>query len=417
MTDLHPHRTPSRPLLTAAGRHRLARVTRWRPRLREVPVAKLLLGGQNGMSAAAFAAALEDPLWPSRRVADGPHAGLLALATRPGGLSDAQLLATPYARMARTCIRRTGRYFAAEDAGGIVEQAREFLASGDAGDGTPPPGDLHSPPGQPVLVVPIAHSDCYQVLDGHHRVARAAAEGAVTLPVRVRRGAVTTPLQDLLGSMSWLEGGHQLYQPVDAPELAAQWPTVRCCVDRFEAMDALLRRVIGPTLSGSYLDVASCYGWFVAQMGGLGFEAEGMERDPLGATLGRLVYGLDPARIRTGDAVRLLRGTRETWDVVSCFSLLHHFVLGRGSCDEVELVRLLDRATGRVLFLDTGQDHERWFRSSLRGWDPDHIRAFLHEHTTFDQILDLGPDRDAVGPYADNYGRHLFACIRTAPVS
>jgi hypothetical protein len=323
--------------------------------------------------------------------------------------------------MARTCIRRTGRYFGAEDAAGIVAQAREFLAgdtvaeaaAGAAEDGGPRPGDLHSPPGQPVLVVPIAHSDCYQVLDGHHRVARAAAEGAMTLPVRVRRGTVTTPLQDLLQRMSWLDGGRQLYQPVDAPELAAQWPTVRCCVDRLEAMDAFLRRVIGPTLSGSYLDVASCYGWFVARMGALGFEAEGIERDPLGATLGRLVYGLDPDRIRIGDAVQLLRGTRETWDVVSCFSLLHHFVLGRGSCDEVELVRLLDKATGRVLFLDTGQEHERWFQSSLRGWNPDHIRAFLHEHTTFDRILDLGPDRDAVGPYADNYGRHLFVCVRT----
>ncbi|MCR1783706.1 class I SAM-dependent methyltransferase [Nocardioides carbamazepini] len=417
----------SSPLLTASRRHRLARVTRWRHGLRDVPVAKLLLGGQNGMTATEFAAAMEDPLWPSRRVADGPHAGLIALAAREGGLTDAQLLATPYARMARTCIRRTGRYFGADDAAGVVAQARAFLAAGDAvvdvdaeddaEVGTPSPGDLHSPPGQPVLVVPIAHSDCYQVLDGHHRVAQAAAVGAVTVPVRVRRGEVTTPLQDLLGRMSWLDGGRQLYQPVGSPELAAHWPTVRCCVDRFEAMDALLRRIVGPTLSGSYLDVASCYGWFVAEMGGLGFEAEGMERDPLGATLGRLVYGLDPARIRTGDAVRLLRGTRETWDVVSCFSLLHHFVLGRGSCDEVELVRLLDRATGRVLFLDTGQEHERWFRSSLRGWDPDHIRAFLREHTTFDQILDLGPDRDAVGPYADNYGRHLFACVRTAPAA
>ncbi|TNM36349.1 hypothetical protein FHP29_19540 [Nocardioides albidus] len=419
MTDTHLHPQRSRPaLLSAAGRHRLARVTRWHPGLREVPVEKLLLGGQNGMSAAQFAAALGDPLWPSRRVAEGPHAGLLALAASNGRLSDAQLLATPYARMARTCIRHTGRYFAAgtaDAAAGIVAQARDFLA----GD-TPTEAvsvDLHSPPGQPVLVVPIAHSDCYQVLDGHHRIARAAAAGERTMLVRVRRGEVSTPLQDLLRQMSWLEGGRQLYQPVDSPELAAQWPTVRCCEDRFEAMDAFLRRALGEPLSGSYLDVASCYGWFVARMAGLGFDADGIERDPLGPTLGRLVYGADPVRIRVGDAVNILRGTRETWDVVSCFSLLHHFVLGRGSCDEVELVRLLDRATGRVLFLDTGQDHERWFRSSLRGWNPDHIRAFLREHTTFDQILDLGPDRDAVGPYADNYGRHLFVCVRTEPRS
>ena len=93
-------------------------------------------------------------------------------------------------------------------------------------------------------------------------------------------------------------------------------------------------------LEGRYLDVASCYGWFVGQMAERGMAAEGIERDPLGATLGRLVYGVDPDRIRIGDVVDVLRGTRESWDVVSCFSLLHHFVLGRGACDEVELIRL-----------------------------------------------------------------------------
>ncbi|GAA1510117.1 ParB N-terminal domain-containing protein [Nocardioides humi] len=397
-------------LLNAPARHRLARLTRWHPGLREVPVGQLLLGGQNGMTAAQFATALGDPLWPSRRVADGPHAALLALGGTGAEPTDEEILASSYARMGRVCIRHTGRYFGATDDAGILAQARRFLDDADHAEA--PAEDLHSPPGQPVLAVPVADSHCYQVVDGHHRVAAAAAAGETTVPVRVRRGAVSTPLQDLLRKMSWLHGGRELYQPVDAPELDAHWPTVRCCTDRLEAMDAFLRRVIGPTLSGSYLDVASCYGWFVAQMAERGLDAEGMERDPLGATLGRLVYGLDPERIRIGDAVGLLRGTRETWDVVSCFSLLHHFVLGRGSCDEVELVRLLDRATGRVLFLDTGQEHERWFRSSLRGWNPDHIRRFLLENTTFSQVLDLGPDRDAVGPYADNYGRHLFACVR-----
>jgi len=416
MTDVRLQRPRAR-RLDAATRHRLARLTRWRPGLEDVPVERLLLGGQNGMTAAQFARAAGDPLWPSRRVADGPHATLLAAARTHGTLTDADILASPYARMARVCVRSTGRYFGAADDVGIVAQARAFLArdAGETADDAMPPEDLHSPSGQPVLVVPIADSHCYQVVDGHHRVASAAAAGRTTVSARVRRGAVTTPLQDLLLRMTWLHGGRELYQPVPSPELDGNWPTVRCCTDRLEAMDAFLRRVRGPRLTGSYLDVASCYGWFVAQLAALGLEAEGIERDPLGATIGRLVYGLDPDRIRTGDAVALLRSTHETWDVVSCFSLLHHFVLGRGSCDEVELVRLLDRVTGHVLFLDTGQEHERWFRSSLRGWDPSHIRSFLLEHTTFDEVLDLGPDRDAVGPYADNYGRHLFACVRSEP--
>ncbi|WP_418057704.1 hypothetical protein [Pimelobacter simplex] len=401
-------------LLSAPARHRLARITRWHPGLREVPLDRLLLGGQNGMTAAAFASALGDPLWPSRRVVDGPHAALLDLAAAggPDAVPDAEILASSYGRMARVCVRRTGRFFGATDEAGVVAQARSFLARAAGEPVDLPPGALHSPPGQPVLAVPVADSDCLQVLDGHHRVALAAAAGLSSLPVRVRRGAITTPLQDLLRAMSWLDGGRELYQPVVSPELEARWPTVRCCVDRLEAMESFLRG--RDQLAGSYLDVASCYGWFVRHLGDLGLDAEGIERDPLGATLGRIVYGLDPARIRTGDAVALLRGSHETWDVVSCFSLLHHFVLGRGSCDAVELVRLLDQATGRVLFLDTGQEHERWFRKSLRGWDPTYIREFLLEHTTFDEVLDLGPDRDAVPPYEDNYGRHLFACVRAA---
>lgn len=413
MTHVHSPRVRDA-VLTAPTRHRLARIARWHRGTVEVPLDKLLLGGQNGMTAAEFAAAYGDPLWPSHRVVEGPHAELIARARR-GPLTDEEVLTSPYGRMATACIRHTGRYFAAADRDGIVRQARQFLAYA-GGDLEPPPatGDQHSVPGVPVLVVPIADSDCFQVLDGHHRIAVRAAAGERSVAVRVRRGSVSTPLQDLLRRMSWLEGGRELYQPVPSAELEAKWPTVRRCTDRLDAMLGLLAaRGIEPAGAG-YLDVASCYGWFVARMRDHGLAAEGIERDPLGATVGRLVYGVDPSVIRLGDAESLLRTSREQWDVVSCFSLLHHFVLGRGGCDEVELVRLLDRATRRVLFLDTGQEHERWFRSSLRGWDAGRVAAFLREHTTFDEVIDLGPDQDAVAPYEDNYGRHLFACVRAA---
>jgi hypothetical protein len=386
----------------------------------DVPVDRLLLGAQNGMSASDFAAALGDPLWASRRVAEGPHAELLALG-REGELSDAAVLASSYGRMARVCIEQTGRYFATtdpDDAEGIADGARRFVrrATGRAPDPSPEPAthDHRSPEGQPVLAVPIADSDCLQVLDGHHRVAAAGARGPEMLPVRVRRGSVSTPLQELLRSMSWLGGTMELYQPLHFPELET-WPTVRRCTDRLESMRRFLATSRIGLAGTGYLDVASCYGWFVSQMAELGLDAAGIERDPLAPELGRLVYGLDPSRITVGDAVPLLRDTSRRWDVVSCFSLLHHFVLGRGECSAPELVRLLDRVTGRVLFLDTGQENERWFRSSLRGWNPSYIHDFLATHTTFDEIVDLGPDLDAVPPYEQNYGRHLFACVRNRP--
>jgi hypothetical protein len=372
-----------------------------RPWRTTVPIDRLLLGAQAGWTAREFAERTGDLLWPSTRLVDGPHVDLLR-RTDP---DDEEILASPYGRMARRCVDAGGRYFGAVDDAGIVAAARAFLA-GDGGERRPEQsGRL-----DPVLVAPIRGSDCYQVLDGHHRLARAAVRGETSADVVVKWIPVTTPLQDLLLRMSWLDGTKELYQPIDAPELAGEWTTVRRCTDRLAKMRAFLaERGVG----GSYLDVASCYGWFTAEMGKAGFDAYGIERDPLAVPLGRAVYGLRDGQISTGDAVELLTDADRTWDVVSCFSLLHHFVLGRGSVGPEELLKLLDRATGSVLFIDTGQEHEEWFRVSLAGWNAESIAEFLRRHSTFTEIIDLGPDDDARPPYAGNYGRHLFACVRS----
>ncbi|MGI8626449.1 MAG: hypothetical protein ACR2J5_07755, partial [Geodermatophilaceae bacterium] len=371
-------------------------------------------GAQNArtFSASAFAAATGNLLWPSTPVAAGPHAQLLAAADRHGqsGLSEEQILDSAYGLMALDCIWLQGRYFTATDPAGVIALARSFIASHRS---SRHPAGVNVP-AEPILVAPVRGSDCYQVLDGHHRAALAHAAGSQTVRVRAKWLPVTTPLQDLLTQMSWLDGDRQLYQPLSAPELHKSWPTVRRCTDRLEKMSGLLAaRDLLPPMTSSYLDVASCYGWFVAQMGELGYRAEGMERDPLGATLGQAAYCVEPEWILIGDCVELLGSAGRQWDVVSCFSLLHHFALGRASVGPEELLRLLDSVTGRVLFLDTGQEHEAWFAESLLGWDADYIAKVLRENTTFDEIIDLGPDLDAVPPHQDNYGRNLFACLRT----
>lgn len=65
-----------------------------------------------------------------------------------------------------------------------------------------------------------------------------------------------------------------------------------------------------------------------------------------------------------------------------------------------------------MLFLDTGQAHETWFEAKLPEWTTAGTRAFLEANTSFDEIIDLGPDDDDRPPYQGNYGRHLFACVR-----
>jgi hypothetical protein len=98
--------------------------------------------------------------------------------------------------------------------------------------------------------------------------------------------------------------------------------------------------------------------------------------------------------------------------VVLLLSVLHHCVLRRGPCGPEELLRRVDRVTGSVLFLDTGQAHEQWFRASLAAWNDARIMEFLRRHTSFRRIVPLGTDRDDAGPYRGNYRRTLFACLR-----
>jgi 2-polyprenyl-3-methyl-5-hydroxy-6-metoxy-1,4-benzoquinol methylase len=116
-----------------------------------------------------------------------------------------------------------------------------------------------------------------------------------------------------------------------------------------------------PPASASYLDVASSFGWFVSEMAKLGFRAEGVERDPSAVEVGMVMYGLRPEQAHRADAVTFLRSLQDRYDVTSCFSLAHHYLLNRMNVSAEELLRLLDSATRRVMFFDMGQSHEEFF--------------------------------------------------------
>jgi SAM-dependent methyltransferase len=206
--------------------------------------------------------------------------------------------------------------------------------------------------------------------------------------------------------MAWLRGSSELYQPVPLPEVV-DWPLVRRCDDRLAMMTSFL----GDATGMSYLDVASFFGWFVARMRERGYRAFGVELDPLAVEFGNLVYALPDHAVAVGDVVDYLEGPR-AFDVISCFSLMHHFALGRGSVSAEELLDLIDRACERVLFFDTGQATERWFADLLPDWTPEFIGKWLLANSTFTRVHALGTDQDGVGRYAGNYGRTLFACTR-----
>src|SRR5690606_32643789 len=210
----------------------------WKVRVR---FDQLLVGAQGGWTAREFAERTDDLLWPSTPFLEGPHVGLLRLADEVPELSDEQILDSPYGRLGMRCIKAGGNYFGGTDKAGVVAAARAFIARYR---GEEPPGGTRRPqqsgPQDPVLVAPVRGSDQYQILDGHHRLAIAAMSGADGASVVAKWLPVTTPLQDLLLRMSWLDGTRELYQPIDAPELRSGWTTVRQCTDRLAKMDAFL---------------------------------------------------------------------------------------------------------------------------------------------------------------------------------
>jgi hypothetical protein len=363
-----------------------------------VAIDEVLLGGEPGISAGRLAAELSEPLRPSTRLVDGALAELIRRFQHEGDrvLAASALRETALYREASACRRVTGSFHGAVSDDDLLARLRQLVR----GEGSR---------SEPIVVRRVKHSDCFQLLATGTNVAAALANHDATLDVQVLPVAVTTPLQDLLIRMSWLAGDRQLYQPIRAPELV-RWPLVRQCSDRLAMMLAFLD---SPRVGSvhSYLDVASCYGWFVARMLEHGYDAFGVERDDLAVQCGQWAYDLDPGRVTSSDAEPFLRETRRRWDVVSCFSLLHHAVLA-GDGAAVRLIEDLDAVTGRVLFIDTGEEHESWLRDVLPGWSPEFIADWIRRHTTFSEVIALGTDGDRRSPNGENYGRTLFACIR-----
>jgi len=378
---------------------------------------KLLLGGWNGLSGYRFAVRSALHLDPSTPLERSFYVELLADYDRDGeaSLSDARIQASGYYQRIAAVADITGHYRGQSEPAGLTQVTREYVDRYLGREVPYRPG--RSRPGTLPRVRAVAYSDCYQVLDGHHRLAKSIHAGQRDLEVVIAPGSTTTYLQRLLLDMSWLDGSRRLYQPVNYPEVST-WPLMRKCSDRLGFIVDHLRAVGALDSRGraggdpGYLDVGSCYGWFVAELGRLGFDARGIEMDPLALELGPLIYGLDRGQIDIGDCVELLRDPARTTDYVSCFSVLHHFVMGRGTASAEELMDLLDARTGKVLFLDTGQSHESWFRITLRDWTPEYAANWIRANSSFTRVEAIGVDQDSGGAYRGKFGRTLFACSR-----
>jgi len=379
--------------------------------LTDIAISNILMGGENGCWAESFSRMTGDILRPSTPVSRSPHVELLRDYLEVGDqiFHPGRFATTQYWQNALQCIQIQGAYFEASTIQGVIERARRFVRMFN-GERIARSSRSETLEGQPVTVRPIKFSDCYELADGSHRLAIAIIKGEKRYPCTILHSeTVLTPIQQIIMKSSWTVGSRLLYQPIDLPELRG-WPVVRGCTDRLDMMKSFLAR--HGVSSGSYLDIGCGYGWFVHQMSTLGYDAKGVDRDAATVAAGRTVYGLAPSAVTVDDIEGFLSRENQSYTVVSCLSVLHHYVMGKGSISADEFIRRVDALTGKVLFLDTGEAHEGWFKDALKEWTAEYIADWLRRHTTFASIEILGTDQDGKGVYQGQYGRHLFACYR-----
>ena len=389
--------------------------------VRTVDLRRTLVGGEGPFDAARWAEATADPGRASMPVAASPHVRFLEQYRAIGGaLFERHLLEnTAYFKNAVHAVRLCGSYFGHRTPEGIADQARSFVrlyeraARGDATEVEFTYRRRHSAPASLPVVRETLTPKTFQVGDGHHRLAVAWALGRREVAASAATPRAPTPLQSLVLACAQTRGRRELYQPLETVEFDGAWNVVRRCDDRLAMMLAFLAAAGRPLGGLSVLDVACSYGWFVNAFARRGSAAVGVERDLTALKIGRIAYGLRADQTVHSNLQPFLASAGRTWDVVLLLSVLHHFVLNprRGRADD--LLRLVDRVTGTCLFIDTGQAHERWWRGTLDRWDDGFVIDFIRRHTSFRRIVPLGTDTDYTGPYRQNYGRTLFACLRT----
>ena len=377
---------------------------------------KILLGGENDLSGTTYALLTAALMRPSTRCSDGPHARLLKEYRKTGIniLSPERLSKTEYYQNARDCIDYFGDYFPGITSDHQVCLAAErFLRLADNQSIDHLPSDGHSGEGELIRVRAIAESDCFQLMQGNHRVAFALDKGHTSIDaLLILDREEMTPIQQLLGQIAWEQGEKVIYQPLPCPELESRWQLARQCEDRMALMQAFLERQ-GLLVGGlSYLDLGSYFGWFVSKMNDLGFCAKGVERDYTAILIGAIAYGLNPANIKRMEIRRFLREEQKQYDVVSCLSIMHHFITGRESDNPLELLHLLDKTTRKVLLFEMGGPHEQWFHKTLNGWNDQFVKDWILRNSSFRQAHFLGKDSDSRDTFCGNFGRSLFAFIK-----
>lgn len=390
----------------------LRQIIRRRPRLVRVDTSLLLVGPQGGYDAVAFATATGSLGLGSTPMDRSPHVRLLHEAIDRGApLTDDELRASEYWAFAHRVADLDGSWFGARSDSEFLEVTRNFIdwsldRSARVTEAAGTPFEEH------ILAAAISGSPAFQIIDGHHRVAKAITRGELSLLVNRTWLGTETPLQHRLRELN--SKGHRLKtlrQPVPARDVETGWVVATDCRDRLLRVVHLLERLpselAAPT---SYLDVGSSYGWYLGEMKRFGFSVLGVEPEPGAVEIGRSFYGLDASEVVVGEPLEVVEQMEEPFDVVSCFGLLAAFAGGSGRETAERLVKAMDRIVDRVLILESDEDPT--YASLPPGANPASLTRLVLDSTSFRQAVDLGENHDPVERWSASESSRLIALLR-----
>lgn len=391
---------------------------------KEIDLRRAFIPGEGGFDAETWAEINGNPRRASMLLADSPHVKFLEQYVELGAevFERRNFEQTPYFKNAIDCIRYTGGYFQQRTFEGLLQQAKSFVTlfermmRGDSSEVKYRAAHAHSEPGSLPVVRKTWTPNTVQIDDGLHRLAAVWLAGRKSAKAVVLAPPIPTALQSLVGKVSQSFGERELYelhQPIDGVEFDGSWPLVRRCEDRLEMM---LKFLSGRSLLKSELsviDLTCSYGWFVAEFAKRRCHAVGVDANPAALKIGEIAYGLKTEQLVYSELLAFLTECDRKFDVVLLLSILQDFLPESDFGSAKEVLQRVDAITGSVLFFDTGQSHERWFRNSLPAWDDTLIIRFIQENTSFNRVIRLGVDSDNVGRFAKNFGRTLFACVRS----
>ena len=170
--------------------------------MKTIRVDACLLGGDSGMTSAKFARLVGDIRRASRPISEWPHVKLLRQYDvigeplwEPGVFEQ-----TEYYQNALLNIEICGNYHGAMNPEQVRWGARRFVDSYRGLNQTLPrqDGERYERDGAEIAVRPVLDSRCFQVLEGHHRLAIAHARGVDQVRAVIKQPPVMTPVQELL---------------------------------------------------------------------------------------------------------------------------------------------------------------------------------------------------------------------------